>query len=70
MSARPVHVRVKRLSGIAVCEVCGRWSSFERSCEEAELERIRCAVCGASAHLWMGSFWAILEIVEAGKGGL
>jgi len=66
MSARPVHVRVKRLSGIAICEVCGRWTSFERPCEEAELERIRCAVCGAAGvGLWPGTFWAILEVKEA-----
>jgi len=65
MSAHPVHVRVITVSGIAVCEVCGRWSSFERPCEEAELERIRCAVCGAAGvELWRGTLWAILELKE------
>ncbi len=70
MSARPVHVRVKTLSGIAVCENCGAWTSFDRPLEEDELERIRCAGCRSPAvELWRGSFWATLEIVEAGKEG-
>jgi Zn finger protein HypA/HybF involved in hydrogenase expression len=70
MSARPIHVRVRTLSGIAVCGTCGGWTSFERPCTEEQLSGIRCAACRSSdVHLWNGSFWATLEISGGNEGG-
>ena len=70
MKAHPVHIRVKTLSGIAICGVCGTWTSFERPCDERDLAQVRCTGCRAPhPELWQGTFWATIEITPAPKEG-